>query len=83
MVEATLQVMQSVIASWSSMRALKKILGHLGIHLILASEVAVKGHVNGFTVPLTYFRVHLDADKAANGKKTEALVCRALAFLMC
>jgi len=73
-VEATLQVMQSVNASWSGMRALKKILGHFGIHLNLASEVAVKELANEFTVPLTYFRIHLNADKAANGKKTEALV---------
>jgi len=34
----------------------------------------MKEHVNEFTVPLTYFRIHLDAGKAANGKKTEALV---------
>jgi len=73
-VEATLQVTQSVNASWSGMRALKKLLGHFGIHLKLASEVAVKVHVNEFTVPLTYFRVHLDAGKAAKGVRTEALV---------
>jgi hypothetical protein len=45
--------MQSVSASWSGMRALKKLLGHFGIHLKLASEVALKEHVNEFTVPLT------------------------------
>jgi hypothetical protein len=52
------------------MQALKNILGHFGIHSQLASEqeVAVKGHVNEFTVPLPYFRVHLDAGKAAKGK---------------
>jgi hypothetical protein len=62
--------MQFVNTSWSGMRALKNILGHFGIHLQLASEqeVAVKGHVNEFTVPLPYFRVHLDAGKAAKGK---------------
>ena len=38
-IEATLQVMQSVNASWSGMRALKTILGHFGIHLNFASEV--------------------------------------------
>jgi hypothetical protein len=50
------------------MRALRSILGHFGIHLKLASEVAVKEHVSEFTVPLMYFRVHLDAGKASKGK---------------
>ena len=66
--------MQSVNASWSGMRALKKLRGHFGTHLKLSSEVAVKKHVNEFTVSLTYFRVHLDAGTAAKGKRTEALV---------
>jgi hypothetical protein len=74
--------MQFVNTSWSGMRALKNILGHFGIHLKLASkqEVAVKGHVNEFTVPLPYFRVHLDAGKAAKGKGVidEGLGMRAL-----
>jgi hypothetical protein len=70
--------MQFVNTSWSGMQALKNILGHFGIHLQLASEqeVAVKGHVNEFTVPLPYFRVHLDAGKAAKGKGVIDEGCR-------
>ena len=73
-VEATREVMHALNASWSGVRALKKTLNLFGVPLTFASEAAMKEHVNEFTVPLTYFRIHLDAGKAANGKKTEALV---------
>jgi len=79
-VEATLQVIQSVNASWSGTRALKKLLGHLGTHLKLTSEVAVKEHVNEFTVPLMYFRVHLDADRHSCEESEPMRSCRAAAF---
>jgi hypothetical protein len=73
-VEATREVMHALNASWSGVRALKKTLNLFGVPLTFASEAAMKEHVNEFTVPLMYFRIHLDAGKAANGKKTEALV---------
>ncbi|MFO7834192.1 MAG: hypothetical protein R6V31_09105, partial [Halohasta sp.] len=70
-VEATLQVMKACHSSWTSMRALKRVLVHYGIHLKVASEAAVKEHVQEFSVEMAYFRAYLNG---AKGIKVEALV---------
>jgi hypothetical protein len=81
----TLQAMQAVDASWSAMRAFRTLLRHFDVHLGLAPERAMKGHLKQFEVPMTTARLTLNAggyeddeDGSEGGgktkKTTEALV---------
>ena len=79
-VEATLQAMQAVKASWSGLRNLRILLNHLGVHLKFASERNCKAALSAHQVSITYSEMPLGSGKARDNHTTMCLVCSSPVF---